>query len=210
MASLTLSPSQDSFYGTTFSTGPNGSATDLHCGGFGDQYYSFFQFDFSSVPVGAVISSAIFNVVVSVGSGAVDSPMPLIRRMTHSWVDSTLTLALGGNELGAGVPNYWDKTITDATYSSFTINSGDINSVNITTLVNAWIAGSITNNGMVMVPTAFSGTQHDTTIGSKDNATSSNRPTLVLTYTLPTTTDAPNFGQLSVPIRVFQQRQMST
>lgn len=181
-----LSPTQDTFYGTSFSTGPNGSATGLHIGGFGDNYYTFLQFDLSSIPVGATITSATLSLTI-VGSNT-SSPMPVVRRMTHSWVDSTLTLSLGGSELSPP-PNYWSTSNTDGTFATFTITIGDVNTVDITALVQGWYNGTITNNGCVVVPTQFNSTNHDIQVGSVESTSSSDRPKLTVNYTVPPVID---------------------
>lgn len=182
MAQFTATDSDDTFYGTSFTQGPNPASASGHIGGFGDNYYTFILWSFSGLPAGAIVTKATLSTVIT-GSNTT-TPKPNVYRVTSSWASSTLNHATGGDILGGPTP-IWDTGTIWASMPGFTITVGDVNTCDITALVQGWLAGTFSNFGLVLVPTQYTGTNHDITVGLVNNATSGNRPTLVLDYYMP-------------------------
>lgn len=195
MASITLYTTQDTYYGTSFSKGPNGSTSPGHVGGWGDQYYIFLQFDLSAIPAGSTITAA--TLTVTVAGAATISCVPIVKRKTSSWAEGTLTDTLGGDETppagGVGSPT-WDAATNWGSFG-WTNTNGAANAAIITSLVQGWFANTFSNFGLVIVPTVFNGGSNaDTNVYMSEDATQSNRPVLVITYTPPTNIHFNNRG----------------
>lgn len=160
---------------------------------------SFVEFNLSSIPTGATITSASLRLVHSslawgTGSTEIGNPFTTgIRRVTRGWVEGTAVHAPQAGSLtwaSAGPANWTtaggDYSATD--YGSFIGGApdapGTVYSVNVLTLVNEWYQGTQTNNGLALVPlTDTSGEDYYTMYG--DEATDpNNRPQLLVTYTL--------------------------
>ena len=168
--------SQDTFYGTSFLTGPNGSATDLHIGGFGDHYYPYLQFDLTGLP--AQLATA--KLVLSSTSANSTSPLPGIYRLTQSWSAATLSLSAGGSS-DASTPTH-DSTAYQFLPAYANVN-GDKQVADLSVIANLWASGT-SNFGIVMIDTVNS-PNSDVQFAAVDNATAALRPIL---YTAPVVT----------------------
>ncbi|MFA6314990.1 MAG: DNRLRE domain-containing protein [Candidatus Paceibacterota bacterium] len=177
-STYTSYPSQDTFYGTSYLTGPNGSATVTHIGGWGDNYYTFTQFDLTDSPTSGITSAVLYYHATSTNT---ISPLPLIYRITSSWDASTMTKT-------SGVPTY------DATSYSFSpawANAIGWNTVDITTMYNQWVGGTYTNYGVTLRHTD-NDPNSDTMIDSKESST------VFIPYILVTYSDAVNPSSLKI------------
>lgn len=152
----------DTFYGTSFSAGPNDTATTLSFGGWGDAYYDFLKFDISSLPASNVTQQVLLYLYV--GGPSVNDAVCQVRRVTSTWAGSTLTRT--------NLP-----TVDTANFGSLpTVGGGSARwiSVDITTLYKAWKDGTYTNYGVQIFPTVTSN-QNNGSFHSKENA-SGNAP----------------------------------
>jgi len=133
----------------------------------GPQEYSYLQFDVSSIPGGATVSSASLRLCRTNGSGGarVDS----LRPITTSWTESGLT---------------WSNAPTLASSydaSMLVPSSAGCVTTDVTTDVQAWAAGA-GNWGWQIADTAEpSAPQVDW--ATRDDPSSSQRPSLSVTYT---------------------------
>lgn len=141
MATMTIAASQDTFYGSTYSEGPNGTATYLLTGGYGDWYYSYVQFDISSMPASSEVSSVLLYIYVQT-PGTNDS-VTQIRRVTSTWNESTLSRTVLPTE----------DTTTRATLPTTAGGSARWISCDITALAKEWKDGTYSNYGIKLHPT---------------------------------------------------------
>jgi hypothetical protein len=157
------------------------------------------KWDFSGIPSGATVTSA--NLTFYVSSSA--SQTYNLYNMRRSWVEGTLTTGAtsttstnwttydGANTWGtAGAANTtsdrYNTNLWGAGTSSFSSTGSktiDLNTDGIAVL-QGWINGSIPNYGMTIQNYSGSTTANDLQISSSENATTANRPTLNITYSL--------------------------
>lgn len=161
--------SQDSYYGTSFTLGPNPGTVTIHCGGFGDQYFSFLQWTISGAPA----NSAILKVLLYVYNlpNAL-SPQPVAAHCTSSWLESTLSSTV-------------NPTISATTYTFVAgwPNATQWQHVDITNMFRGWNDASITNNGLRIAPTVNNPSNTDSQMNSFDNVdTPPNRPYIDVLY----------------------------
>lgn len=179
---------QNSGYGNAFFGGPNGTATDLHVGGFSDSYYAYVQFDLTGITP-HIGSAKMF--LVETGPNAL-SPLPNIYKVTQTWDSSTMQYHFGGTIITAAqdgsVPTHEATAYTFAPPWSTVVGTSQI--ANISTIVESWANGSSSNFGVTIQPTVNNPQNADNTFGALNNATASNRPSLVvappLSMTIPT------------------------
>ena len=147
----------DSYYGTSYLPGPNGSEGVMHCGGWGAHYYSFMQFDLTNVPRAELIKNAILY-LYETGTNTI-SPVPRIYRITSSWSEATLARSL--------VPTY--DSATFYTFSPAWTNAVGWKTCDITALIRQWKNGTYPNYGMSLRDAANS-PNSDSQIATKENA----------------------------------------
>lgn len=153
--------------------GNNGNATYLDAGGDAGMpppARAFIEFDLSPIPAGASIESATLSLYYYSWFGPSDESETIsLHKATSSWDEGTITWALQPS-FDAG-----------ATTSTVVGNSGAYGwySWSITSLVNGWKAGSITNYGLVLKDSNET-TNTAKVFYSSDNA--SLQPKLVVTY----------------------------
>mgnify|MGYP001566199941 CR=1 FL=1 len=88
-ATFTYSENKDTYYGTSFVTGGDPNGVELWYGGWGDFYYSFIEWDLSSIPSGGNIKSA--KVAFYVNSVPTNNPNLNYHRVTASWTEAGVT-----------------------------------------------------------------------------------------------------------------------
>ncbi|MCU0796842.1 MAG: DNRLRE domain-containing protein [Akkermansiaceae bacterium] len=171
--------------------------------------HSFVEFDLTSLPAGATITSATLRLVHSnltnaFGDTEAGSPFTVgVRRLTRSWVEGSALNAVQAGSLtwSSAGPANWTAAGGDfatTNYGSFVGGASDavgtVYSVNVLTLVNEWYQGTQANHGLVLVPLNNPGSgDHFFSVFSDDAANSANRPQLLVTYTpapTPATTTA--------------------
>ena len=164
MATLDIQASEDTSYGTTYSAGPNGSSTALQYGGWGDYYYAFLKFILTSAPPNAQITKV--ELFIDNSSPSVNDAQNKVYRITSTWAESTLSRTV--------VPSV-DGTSQGQLPTSA---SAGWKSLDITTLVKAWIAGTYANYGLSIRPA-----YNTNSAGSFSSRESANIPYLRFTYT---------------------------
>jgi DNA-binding beta-propeller fold protein YncE len=160
---------------------------------------SFIEFDLSTLPAGAIISSAQLRLVHSDNVLSCDgfrgggiSFSTQIRRITKAWVEGTIcntaqTGSLTYNSAGASNWTTPGGDFATSVYGSF--NGGDpdvegtVYTVDITTLANEWFNNTYPNYGLALAPPIVSGSNWYN-VYSDDAVNAANRPQLIVTYTL--------------------------
>lgn len=139
------------------------------------------EFDISSIPTGSTINSATLSLWTDIGYTNVNTS---IHRITRSWTEagSTWNTYDGSNSWTSAGGDYDSTADANATPSS-TI-AGTKTDWTITSLVQEWVNGTA-NNGILLKLTSESGATQGHLYRSSDNATSSERPKLVIDYTVP-------------------------
>lgn len=134
-----------------------------------DEKWPFAQWDLSGIPAGAEVASATARLYLlsATGGGSVN-----IRcsEVTENWDESTLTWS-NKPALGDDQDNNTIDTADTGQFHEWTIAAS---------LVQAWIDGDKTHNGLAFWPTGS--TETDELQFSSDDATASERPQLVITY----------------------------
>ena len=139
-----------------------------------------FQFDLSSIPAGATIVDATFDVYVVVASNGhtVD-----VYPMLTSWAEATATY---NDSDGAGPGDWSTGTFSAADYGGISLgtiipNTTGHKTLDITSQVDDWVNNAVANRGLVFAPTGT--TAPAVQYASKEHATVNRRPTLSVTYT---------------------------
>ena len=204
-ASLAVTPSKDN---SMFSEVPNnssGQGVSLFAGvtNNGDPRRALMAFDVSSVPAGAVVSSAQVQLTMGLTKGA-NNPMTL-HRVTQSWGEGASDSGEAG---GQGVPasdgdatwNYRFYSVTTptpwtspggdyiATASATTSVSGSgpytWSTAQLGTDVQGWVTTPSTNNGWIFIGDE-NFTLNAKRIWSREATSASQRPKLTINYSAP-------------------------
>lgn len=142
----------------------NGTATSLFVRniGTGGERHSFLRFDISALPTGTAIARAHMRLWVT----DVADPGPVeIRTLTAAW-DESLLGASNAPAVGASI-------------GTVHVTAEDRNhyvTVDVTTIVQSWLDGSITEFGLAILPTT--GDPVRLTFDSKESADTSHPPEL--------------------------------
>ncbi len=154
----------------------NYGTTDLRLGndGRGDAY-SYLQFDLSGIPAGSTINLATLQLYYNYIYNA-QSISAGIQAITSAWDEATVTWNAKAS---------YDPTVYDLHALSHLLNSTE--TWTFTTLVQGWINGTLTNNGLAIINTS---TADLVGFASSDNTTAANRPKLTIDYTTGGSTNA--------------------
>jgi len=146
------------------------------------------KFDLSSIPANATINSA--NLTLFMTTAPSNNRTYNAHRMTRDWTESQVTWNIaqtGTNWTTAG--GDYNGTATTST------TTGTTNNVsltwNIQADVQAWVNGTSNYGTLIKDGTESSATARTATFASEENATSANRPQLVIDYTAPFTATLP-------------------
>lgn len=185
---LTLQPDEtagkdNNFYGGSPTTNYGTIAEwDAIMDGGGAIRRGIVQFDLSSIPGNATITSSIFTLT---GRGSMgSSPLMALHRVTRDWTEagSTWNTYDGSNNWTTAGGDY-DAT-ADATMTPGSQGAGVQHAFTVTALAQEWIGGTA-NYGFIVKVDSESGTNKGI-IGHSSNAvTDTNRPKLVTQYTVP-------------------------
>jgi Collagen triple helix repeat (20 copies)/TGF-beta propeptide len=133
---------------------------------FSTNYYSFIQFDLSPVPASATVAKATLRLFVSSvsGSGSFD-----VYKVNNTWTETGLNW---GNMpgFGASATGVHPVSITSANVNNFV-------DVDITSLVQQWVAGTATNYGVALQATTSSASF---SFDSKEGQNTSHEPELLI------------------------------
>jgi hypothetical protein len=154
------------------------------------------KFDLSSIPSNAVITSATLYMTISADVSS-NARSFRVYRLVRSWVESEATwniAATGTNWGTAGAGNTttdYDPTAwaTTAFTANETVGTEKAWALDVTEF-EKFINGTYTNYGWVIRADTENNDQY--IFYSSSNATSSNRPRLVVEYTVPTATPTPS------------------
>jgi uncharacterized repeat protein (TIGR01451 family) len=166
-ATYTANPSKDSWINESSPTQNNGAATTLRATSSSSntsRTRALIAFTMPSIGATEVITSAVLNLRVTTSS----TQAVAVHRITSSWSETTVTWnsAIGYNATA-------ETSLTPST-------AGVTVSIDITSLVQAWRAGTYANNGVILLGQASSTAQF-----ASNEATSTPRPQLVITTVVP-------------------------
>ncbi len=142
---------------------------------------SLLQFDYSSLPSGAVITSAYLSLFESVGSNSGDhsttsgSNEAWLQRVTSNWDESTVTWATQPST----------TTTNEVTLSASTSANQNYPNIDVTLLVQDMVSSG--NNYGFMLRLVTEQHYRRLNFASSDNSNSALHPSLVINYTLPIT-----------------------
>lgn len=159
-ATFTYSESKDTYYGTSFTTGGAPDSEELWYGGWGDHYYSFLEWDLSSLPSGGNIKSA--KVALYVNSVPTNNPTLRYYRVTASWTEAGVTSASNPSFNGT---QFATPANTMTVGYDLTL---------ISPQVRDWRNGVVSNFGMTVRDTANSDARG--AYGSSDNVNVNKQP----------------------------------
>ena len=165
---ITIQPDQndgkDTYYGTVYWTGGNPNSDGMYIGGWGDSYYSFIEFDTSSLPASSTIVSAEIHLYNELSFGSANNA--ILERVTEPWTEAGVTRANNPASVSIGmgwqiVPaGWWIADVTD--------------------LAKDWVDGSAPNYG-VRVLGQYNSNQHQKLFATSDELTHTDRrPKLVV------------------------------
>lgn len=159
----------------TIPTTNDGSATTMQVYNWSPSWSQriVIKFDISSLPAGATISSASLRLIPTNTSGY--DRTYAAHRITDSWAEGTVTWTNTGSD--------YDGTATDNQLVDY--DGGVPDSVNwdVTSDVQDFVDGTETNYGWLIKDNPETGTSRWWQFGTKENATSANRPILRVIYT---------------------------
>ena len=185
----TLTPTQDTEIRANATASNCGSCTSLsvraHSTG---EYRPLYQFDLSSIPSGQRLTSATLRIWVTASSSASVS----VHRITQSWSESALTWA---NSSG-GVAH---DSVASGSFSP--ASTGRYYDIDITALAAQWRAGTV-NYGVIL---RISGSNSLATFTSREHATTTQRPQLVIVAQPP-----PNFSAIPSTSVTWDTYNLST
>ena len=175
----TLISTQDSHTNSRYPTNNYGSITTMKSKTYlkkGVQYYtrSFVQFDLSSIPSNAIVYSASLNVnrTAAVTGGAKWNT----KLVTSSWLESKITASVQ--------PTI--STFSGDVVSTTPSTSSNLEKIDVTSMVQRMVYGQTVNYGwsIQVEKEVYSGTS-GAKFYTKEHATSSLRPKLIVNYYIP-------------------------
>lgn len=137
------------------------------------------QFDISSIPTGSTVTSVTLTMKKTAPLGTPGSPL-MVHEITGSWTETGVTWNNQPTYDGSG---YSWTVATSAGTDTITHNTGG---QFLFDLVQAWISGTKTNNGVIIkYGSEAGGSNHVHRYYSSAAATSTDRPKLSITYVPP-------------------------
>lgn len=192
MASVTLNPSADTkiistIPTTNFGTDADGIDVGEWKGGSGDVRRSLMKFDLSSIPAGSEITSATLRLYDTGADLATNTRTMFANRLKRAWVETEATW----NQYSSG--NNWataggGTNAADVDFTAFgnvsmpgTEVAGYVEITLNASMVQDWLDGTFTNNGLML----SMGTEIDDLHRFTSRENGSNKPELVIVYTPP-------------------------
>jgi hypothetical protein len=213
-STLDLTATMDNVMSSTSPTINNGSCTQINADGdtgSGQRSRSLIQFDLSSLPPGATITSATLTLMKEGGDDVADNVS--VHRITNSWTQGTgCSVAAVSNWNQRATGTNWTTAGGDFIAGQEATTSVAANGSytwNVTNMVQGWIAGTFSNNGLLvkMVNETTSGNWK--IFASTESTTSANRPKLSITYSLPGTTTFTQSPVLCSPLTIKSGQTIS-
>ena len=161
-----------------------------------DLQRALLQFDLSSIPSNAIVNNATLKMQSTQIGGMLNIN---VYEMLQSWVEGTGNGTAGSANWNQSAPaTNW--TTAGGTYNPVAVATLNTNSTgqhtwSVTSLVQAWVAGSQVNNGL-MVASPDGGGNRTVTYDSSEGTTA---PVLVIDYTVPANT-APTLDATKSPV----------
>jgi len=171
MAEVTIYANKDALTHEGNPTTNYGSVTYLITGvNPTSKLHAFSLFDMADIPSGKTIVSAIMTITpyTITGSGVTAN----IHRVTESWVEGTINWGNAPSVDGTPESNTLDLTATGA------------RTVDITTLLRGWYKSDYSNYGLA-IKNDSAGSGNYATCRSREYATQSERPKILVTYSKP-------------------------
>lgn len=165
------------------------------------------KFDLSTIPSGVTINSAMLNLYLSSSANlSANSPVPAsIFPVKKNWIEADVTWekyssSKSWSSSGAlSSSNDYQGSVTALNLpspGSSTYSAGTQLQLDLKSFVNSWLSSSYSNYGVIIFP-KYSTSSSSTTLklGSKENANTAYRPSLVVNYGSSGTT----FNCISIP-----------
>lgn len=181
---LQPSPGKDTHYGTVFRTAGMPDADYMSTGGWADQYFSFIEFDISTLPGATNLVSAEIWLHTNGADGTAiggNDPVDKIYRITQPWTAVGVTRS--NNPPSVFYSNAPPKPAISGWYR-----------VDVTSLYRDWKNGIAPNYGIKIVPTVTNN-NNGISFYTSEYADTTLRPKIVVT-----TSDASCAGGSSQPI----------
>jgi hypothetical protein len=158
-------PSADTFVSSAFSKTNFGAVGSLNVGGGGTSYV---QFNLSGIPTGATVTKATLRLYVDlvISNGTFD-----VYQVNKSWGESTLTYNNQPLPLGSSATGGHPISITGSSFNQFLV-------IDITSLVQGWVGGTIPNYGVALA--LPSGSAANFYLDSKESLLTANGPQLII------------------------------
>jgi len=162
-------PSQDTFVSSATPNVNYGPGISLLVG---PGTTSYIQFNLSGIPAGAAVSKATVRLYVDAAAtgGSFD-----VYNLNSSWRENALTYNTPPPPLGASATLSHPTGVTRASVNQFLL-------IDITPLAQAWVNGSIPNNGVALALTTAAGSF---SFDSKESLLTGNGPELELVFVTP-------------------------
>lgn len=156
------------------------------------------EFDLSSIPVDAVIVSADLELTARISYTGVDVG---VYRITAPWLEdqATWNIASTGNPWSSAGGDYQSGAVTVVNPGSVT--DGSLVVFDVTSLVQSWVDGSVSNYGFLLKLTDEAASAPDRGLPSHSSgaSTSGYRPALVVDYVVPSSTPTATSTNTPVP-----------
>lgn len=163
-ATYTVTADRDAYLRSNQANNNFGSVTDLEALTAGNSRRPIIGFTLPSIPAGEMITSAMIQLTVT---QAIANSTVALHRVTDSWAEGTVTWSNTSADFNAAAEVTVAGIQTVGATASFTVTS----------LVNGWRGGTITNDGVMLIGAA--GT--NVAFGARENATAASRPQLIIT-----------------------------
>ena len=170
-------PSADSFTNNSSPTTQNTNYGDQNFLNVRSGYNTYLQFNLAPVPTGTNVAKATLRLYVNsvVTAGSFD-----VYQVNSAWTESGLTYN-NGPAPGASATGSNPVSISSSSLNNFVV-------IDITTLVQEWVAGSVTNNGVVL---QLQGATGNFAFDSKESDVSSHEPELEIVLNGPAGAQGP-------------------